>query len=236
MILSLIKRLAVAMALLFALGSAHAATPTTLLGTNFDIVYDASGLGLFGTPTLSGNTVFFTPTDFKAESLNGQGIVTANQTIVFDIVPHMGFTITGSLLTERGDYLLRHASSQVDVQGQTRGFAIANPLAEVNSNITATAPLTTLNVSTNWEANSFLNLSGLQADNRGYRITIENLLFAYTEAGSGPRQAFIEKKFAGETMAWEVVGAVPEPEQWAMLLVGLGLLGWTAHRRAKIAG
>lgn len=211
----------------------------TLVGTNFDVIYNPAAVGLFGLPSIGGNTVFFTPNDFKAESLNGAGIVSNNQTIVFDIVPHAGFQVTGSSLIERGDYLLRNASSLVDVQGQTRGFAIANPLVEVNDNIVASSPMTTLNVATNWTATSFLDLSALQVSNSGYRITIENLLMAYTEpTASGLRQAFIEKKFAGETIALTVIGvaAIPEPQTYAMFLAGFGLLGFLAHRRKHPAG
>jgi hypothetical protein len=155
--------------------------------------------------------------------------------VVFDLIPHAGFQVFGSSLVERGDYLLRHATSEVDLQGQTRALAIANPLFEVNNNIVVTTgPMTTLNVSTNWTANSFLNLSNLQADATGYRITIENLLMAYTEpTATGLRQAFIEKKFAGETISWEVIGvsAVPEPQTYAMFLAGIGLIGYAARRK-----
>jgi hypothetical protein len=214
-----------------------AAHADTLVGTNFDVVYNPAAVGLFGLPSISGNTVFFTPNNFKAESLGGAGIVTTNQTVVIDIVPHAGFDVTGTSLLERGDYLLRNATSLVDLQGQTRGFAIANPLVEVNDNIDITSgPLTTLNASTNWTAASFLDLSALQADNRGYRITIENLLTAYTDSSaSGLRQAFIEKKFAGETIGLEVIGVtpVPEPQTYAMFLAGFGLLGFMARRRKQ---
>jgi hypothetical protein len=226
------KRLCIACAgLIFASANAHA---DTLVGTNFDVVYNPAAMGLFGLPSLSGNTVFFNPTNFKAESLNGAGIVTNNQTIVFDIVPHAGFTVTASNLVERGNYLLRDATSIVDVEGLTRGFAIANPLAEVTDSITAAAAFNVFNVSTNWTATSFLNLSALQADNRGYRITIANLLLTYTDSSAtGVRQAFIEKQFTGETISLEVVGSVPEPEQWALLLAGLAILGAAARRRTS---
>lgn len=231
---SLSKNLGFVLAgLVIACANARAAT---LVGTNFDVIYNPAAVGLFGLPSLSGNTVFFNPTNFKAESLNDAGVVTNNQTIVFDIVPRAGFKVTGSNLIERGDYLMRNTSSFVDVQGQTRGFAIAAPLTEVTDNIVTTAPLTVLNVSTNWTGTSFLNLSSLQASPSGYRITIENLLLAYTDSSaSGLRQAFIEKKFAGDAISLEVIGVVPEPEQWALMLGGLALLGWAARARRSAA-
>lgn len=43
--------------------------------------------------------------------------------------------------------------------------------------------------------------------------------------------------FSGSSFAWEisgVLGPVPEPETWAMLLAGLGLVSGAAYRRRKI--
>ena len=71
------KRLAVIVAIAAGFGggvsSAQAAT-VKLDGVAFDIYYDDTALDLFGTPTLSGDVLYFTPTSFKAESLNGAGV------------------------------------------------------------------------------------------------------------------------------------------------------------------
>ncbi len=45
--------------------------------------------------------------------------------------------------------------------------------------------------------------------------------------GAGLDRHFVA--FDGELMQMSLV---PEPESWAMLLAGLGLLGWLARRRA----
>jgi hypothetical protein len=211
------------------------ASADVLIGTNFDVIYNPAAVGLFGPPTIGGNTVFFTPTEFKAESLNGVGTVTTSQTISFDIVPHENFRVTGSGLTERGDYVLRNATSTVDVQGQTSAYAIANPLLVVTDNIAAAGPMTTLNISTDWTATSFLNLTPLPSDGAGYRITIDNHLIAYTDPNAtGLRQAFIEKKFVGESVGLQFFGtvnAIPEPQTYVLFLAGFGLLGFLVRRR-----
>lgn len=216
----------------FAISNASA---DMLVGENFDVIYNPATVGLFGAPTIGGNTVFFTPTDFKAESLNGAGTFTSSQTVSFDIVPHANYKVTGSNLIERGDYLLRNASSRVDVQGQLRGFAIGNPTLEVTDSIVASGPMSVLNVSTNWTATSFLNLTNLLAVHTGYRITIENILIAHTDPNAaGIRQALIEKKFIGDAVGLQFFGtvnAVPEPQTYALFLAGFGLLGFVARRR-----
>jgi PEP-CTERM motif len=216
----------------------NVARAATIYGTNFDIVYNPADVGLFGLPTIGGDTVFFTPNNFKAESLGGAGSVTTAQSVVFDLVPHAGFSITGSGLTERGDYLLRNRSSQVSVGGTTRAVAIANPQNEVSDNIVATGPLTTLNVSTNWTATAFLDLSNLTADASGYRITVENILVAYTDPGvTGLRQAFIEKKFVGDdVVGLQIIGqAIPEPQTHMLLLAGVAMIGFSVRRSAAVA-
>lgn len=51
--------------------------------------------------------------------------------------------------------------------------------------------------------------------------------------GDGQRKYFTDLDFAGlHDIGWQV-SAVPEPEAWAMLLAGLGLIGWAARRRLR---
>ncbi len=217
------------------LALSNVARAEIIFGTHFDIVYNPADVGLFGLPTIGGDTVFFTPNNFKAESLGGSGSVTTTQSVVFDLLPHADFAITGSGLTERGDYLLRNRTSQVSVGGTTRAVAIANPQTEVSDSIVASSPMTALNVSTNWTATAFLDLSALAADVTGYRITIDNILVAYTDpAATGARQAFIEKKFVGDdVVGLQIIGhAIPEPQTSLLLLAGVAILGF-GLRRAK---
>ncbi len=216
---------------MFAL-SAQAA-PVVLPGTNFDITYDDSLAGLFNTPALVGDTLFFTPVDFKAESLNGAGFDTANSTINLKITPKNGLTVTTLDLIERGDYKLRGDNSFVNVGGQTRVFDFNNPSMETTQAITTSSNLSIKDGLThNWSSQSLINLSGPEWQEKTLNYTIENLLEAYTEPTDiGPKLAFIEKKFAGSTISL-VVTTVPEADTYAMLLAGLGLLSLVRRKKS----
>lgn len=84
----------------------------------------------------------------------------------------------------------------------------------------------------NWTSSSNVSVIDPQwANTTSYNYTIENLLTAYTDpAGTGPKVAFIEKKFAGSSISI-VVTTVPEANTYAMLLAGLGLMGFISRRR-----
>jgi hypothetical protein len=216
------------------LSQGHAAT-MLLAGTDFDIRFDDTRVGSFGSPMLSGNTIFFTPTNFKTESLNGTGFSTSSSTINFEIIPKKDLIITDIALLEKGDYILRGADSFVGVSGQTRAFSLQNPLKDVTNSV---SPTSTLNTSTgfqqNWEATSSLKLASLSLTNRqAVMYTVENLLEAYTEGNAtGPRRAFIEKKFVGFSVnSIPVVSPVPEASSYLMMASGLALLGLLRFRR-----
>lgn len=197
----------------------------TVVGTQFDLVYDDSLMGAFGTPTLVGNNIVFTPVDFKAESLNGQGDVTKNVTINLRLFARNGLSIGNLSLTERGDYRLRGALSEVSVDGQIRAFGFANPLNEVTSNLQVVAPLTIRDGALhNWTASAGVSLlNGPISINQsaGVNVTIENLLDAYTDSrDTGRLNAFIEKKFSGAAVSL-TVSMVPEPASALMVVTAL---------------
>jgi PEP-CTERM motif len=216
-----------------AFSSAHAGSATILLtGANFDVRYDSSALGNYGSPTLSGNVVYFTPTTFKTESLNGNGFSTTSGTVNFQIIPKNSFAIADLTLLERGDYVLRGTSSFVGVSGQTRAFGVLNPMMETSAAITSSSNLTIATGSQqNWTANSSLNLASLNlTPNQIVNYTVENLLEAYTESSAtGPRRAFIEKKFSAFSV--NVVSPVPEPSSILMMLCGIGFVGFIARKK-----
>ena len=229
----LLGRVALAAAALVG-GPALAATQT-LTGATFDVQYDDALLGLFGAPSLVGNTIYFTPTNYKAESVNGQGFVTANSTINLKILPHLDEDLASVALLERGDYSLEGAGSFVRVTGQLRSFSIDNPLYEITSSITPSAPLNVADGSLhNWQATAALNYAAdaQLAYSRGVNVTLENLLRAYTSTSlAGPSLAFIEKKFTGGAVSLTVT-TVPEPGSFVLLGAGLLVLARTVNRRS----
>src|ERR1035437_5709972 len=97
--------------LALALLSAHVqAAEYRLDGATFDIVFDDASFGLFGTPMLSGSTLFFTPSTFSAKSTNEQWTI-ANSSISFWLEADAGHHLETASLTERGDYGLLGTSA-----------------------------------------------------------------------------------------------------------------------------
>ncbi len=237
---------ATTVALALAAGPARA-TLVTLTGTDFDLTYDDTKLGLFNAPVLSGDIISFTFNNFVAESLNGQGFVTTSSTIDGIVLSSKnGFTFGDLLLAEFGDYLLVGPFSTVNVQGQLRAFDAANPVPTQTASDLFVNPATPLNIvdaaNHDWQASARIDnatpvtppLFGMPqngwlatADQIG--VTIENRLIAFTSPGGlFAQQAFIEKKFVGIAIA---VMPVPGPSGALAVLAGLALIGAAAWRR-----
>lgn len=210
-----------------------AAAPVTLVGSKVTYSFDDALLGLFGLPTLVGDSLFFAPTNFKAQSNSGSpalGFTAATMNI--RVQPNNPAQWLGSVsLNEVGDYLLfdplNGSAKGVAVTGQIRVRDL-NTLAEMTDSITPAAPLTAVGLpSKNWSASASADVSSWVSTLAN--VTVENLLIAYTTAA--PSLAFIEKK--GVVLH---VTAVPEPETWAMLLAGVGLVGLQLRRKLKNSG
>lgn len=205
-------------------GNALAAVQT-LTGTNVTYVYDDTLMGLFGQPMLSGDNLIFTPTSFTDQSTNGQGIVLTRSTINIQAYANANYNFSAFNLTEMGDYSLIGSDAEVAVGGQIRLFDLANISNQLTDPITATAPLTVTTTfgnyqTTNWQANAAIAAPANWSN--GVNLTIENILLARTtQLGSA---AFIEKKFV-------VITPVPEAQTYAMMLAGLGLVGFMVRRR-----
>lgn len=213
------------------LPAAHA-IPVQLSGDTVDFFFDDVLLGLFGTPTLLGDSLYFTPTEFDVSSLNGAGFAFANSTVNIKVVPKAGFDLDGMSVTEKGDYLLLGSGpSGVDVSGQIRVFELSDPASLATTSLAPSAPLTVTGTpTTNWTALSTLGLDGPGwVEGEGINLTIENLLLAHTT--SPVSLAFIEKKFVGVEV---VTSPVPEPANLVLLLSSLGLIGFMVqHRKGR---
>jgi hypothetical protein len=218
--------------------SAVPAAIITLNGTNVNFTYDDSLLGLFGAPTVSGDTIYFTPTNIKAISLNGAGSVIASSTVNVVVTAHQGVNMGALSLQERGDYSLSGEGSSVDLGGQLRAFDISNPLNVEDSSFITTSSDLTLNDGKfhNWVGTADIDLStALWVNTTSINMTLENVLTATTI--DFPSTAFIEKKFAGVvvTVGGVPPSEVPVPVPAAAWLFGSGLMGLAgvARRRGK---
>lgn len=207
-------------------GSALAAD-VTLQGTNVRFIYDDALLGLFGAPAVSGNTLEFAPTGFSVESVAGAGYALTNSTVNVRIIADPGYQLSAVNLFESGAFALAGAGSFVEVTGQIRVFDLNDPIDnEVTSNIAATLG------SAVWTANAGVTVPTVDWRSQGgvvsgLQLTIENLLIANTIATDS--LASLQKNFIS---AGIVVSPVPEAHTYAMLLAGLGLVGFMARRRS----
>lgn len=214
-----------------------AAIPVTVAGTTVSFTFDDALTGLFGAPSVVGDTLFFTPTAFKVQSLNDAGLAMTSQTFNVAVSANAGYLVSAVNLAEGGDYFNLGSASAVAVGGQLRLFDLETPLAPaVTSSIVAGAPLTAVTsfstfATTNWNASASAAVpaagwGGADGHVTNVNVTIENLLLASsTTLGAG---AFIEKKFTSLAV---VATPVPEPQAYLMFVAGLGLVGWMAWRR-----
>ena len=222
---------------ILATGSA-VAVPVTIVGNTVSFTFDSALAGLFGAPTVNGDSIFFTPTNFKVFSSN-DGFEQISQTFNIAITANAGFQIAGANLTESGDYYNINTSvlEGVAVSGQLRLVDLEAPFTPaVTSAIGTPAPLTATTTfpagfaTTNWTASSSVAVpmgwGGQDGIPTAVNVTIENILIASSLNASSA--AFIEKKFAGLDI---VTTPVPEPQTYALFLAGLGLIGFMARRR-----
>jgi MYXO-CTERM domain-containing protein len=216
---------------------AHAATQV-LSGSHFDVIFDDSALGLFGAPSLSGDTIYFSPTAFIAQSAIGSGRITLNQSVSLQLVLHGGRSIDSISLTEGGTFRLAGSQSDVYADGELRGFGLAAP---GNTLVAAITPDTGFGPNATgspqaWNGAATLGFAGSGIDqSAGVGVTLQNVLTARTTTTDpNPLQvAMVQISPAGNAIALNVT-MVPEPEGWAMLLAGLGVLTAARRRRNRV--
>jgi hypothetical protein len=222
--------LVVALGSVFAFGNAQAAS-VTLSGSFFDITYDDALTGLFGTPTLVGNTLSWAPSGspgFTASSY-GEGISVTNSTFAITVTAKDNYLINGASLWESGDYFFFGDSSGVSATGQLRGRSLDSAGSPVET-ASIVAGSFTANAefdfsTTDWTATALVTLD---EGSKSATFTIQNILAAYNPPNSFPSAAFIEKKNVDLAIA---VSAVPEADTYLMMLAGLGMIGLMAKRR-----
>lgn len=229
---------------LFAIGvSQSRADIVTITGSEFDVVYDTSKLGLFGTPSLVGNNLFFTPNAFDAQSLNGAGTVnTASLASGIQLVAHNGYVFGNLSVAALGDYQMSGAGSSVNITGTLSANDDAKPLTLTQSNliVSALTPLTIIDgADHNWYGTATITdltptvtpgNNPWLASARTIDLALQNTLWATTTAGGTAQQAFIQEKFSGVELMIDPV-AVPLPAALPLFLSGLGGLGLWRRRR-----
>ena len=198
----------------------------TVFGDDVSFTYENASL--FGTGTVVGNSIFFLPTNFKAQSLNGEGLVTESETlnIVIKAVTE-GFVLEEFQWVEEGDYELIGDTATVEADGQLR--AVSNTIAHSPMTVLFDAgPLTVKDDLTLWDAGATIDLTNIPTwmSDTNVTIQIQNNLDAFT--GEGDQKAFIQKKFGNMGV---IVNPIPVPA--AVWLFGSGLLGLVGVARRR---
>lgn len=202
-------------------GSAQA-IPFSISGDTVDFTFDNSLTGLLGAASVSGDILYFNPTNFKAQAQNGSS-ANPSQSFNVQISLKPGFLFDSVDLLERGDYLFYGlGTNTANVGGSLNLSSGANTF---NATIVPGAPLNLPGFSSkNWVASVNANLVGW-----GPTVTADltSMLMA-TTSGTG-NFALVEQKYAGLIIH---TTPVPEVETWAMMLAGLGLVGLQLRRRS----
>lgn len=198
---------------------------------------------LFGTPTISGDSLNFNPVSFGSTASNGSSDLT-DGTLTSMIAARPGFSIPAVQFVENGDYIL----SGVGGAGTSASvnLAVFVWVLEVNG-----SPITPVNFSVNgtfnpssgtfdlfndgptfgirtWNGGAMADIDGFLASQSisgsatKVSVTIDNSLVTTSQAGT---LAFIKKKQIGGV----AITVVPTPS--AAALLGLGGLVATRRRR-----
>jgi hypothetical protein len=211
------------------------AAQVTVTGDRFTIVYDNAASSLLGAPSIVGNFITFSPTDFFAEQVNA-GIDFSRATFNFKLNLLPNSQLDAVRFVNSGDYWSMGSGSNVNAAGQLRVFDMANPL--LNNSISQLASNTSLGQrdtagTVNWSNSALIDLRAPQWNtSTSLSITIENLLMGYnTSAGL---LSFIEQKFTAielDVVAGTGVPPVPEPAHWASIIVGLLVVSRVVQKR-----
>jgi len=203
--------------------STNAAT-ITQFGDDVSFTYDDSTL--YGTGVIFGNSIFFTPIAFLAESLDGAGLDTATATLNIDVhATTSGYSMSNFTIFEDGDYRLKGSGASVDADGFFRATSLTTacglPPCQDTVLFDAGTFADTGGAFDLWNMGGSLNLSwGSDTD---VRLTVQNNLTAETLASG--EIAFIQKKFS------ITIPGVPVPA--AVWLFASGLLGLIGVARRK---
>jgi hypothetical protein len=207
--------------------SSQAAT-ITQFGTDVSYTYDDSTA--YGTGVVLGNAIFFTPSAFLAESLDGAGLATTTATLNIDVsATTSGFSMASFSLFEDGDYRLKGSGASVAADGFFRATSLSTTCGAPPCQTTALFDAGTLSDTGGslalWNMGDSLNLASVAGwgSDTDVKLTIQNNLTAETLASG--EIAFIQKKFS------VTIPQVPVPA--AVWLFGSGLIGLAGLARRK---
>jgi hypothetical protein len=205
-------------------------------------------LPLYGAPSVSGNSLQFTPPNFAAQSTNGT-IDFVDGTLNTSIVANPNQGINTISVAEAGDFTLSGATAYATISApiflridDVNGAALISPIV-YSTNLVFTpgsggpgsyATPGDAGVGTIWTGSISVDLNAvLAANNMGGNVTqvqwtMDNSLTAYAPSGG---ISFIKKKDIGGVALTVQTGGIPEPS--SVVLAALGFVGllYAARKR-----
>lgn len=219
-----LKLVAATLAGLVASAGAGAAT-VSLAGNGFSVSYDDALNSLFGTPTLVGNLLSFTPSGFSVGSIGGRpGILDA--VFDFQVTAGEGYRLDSVSLFEAGNYTMMGS-------GASFGVASVMNVASLDN-----GGVTTIGGAGVFAGSPSFSTGSWRTGSDGYTaaglssglldITLDATLFA-----TASNSSFVKASLDTAQISFDVaqVPLVPEPSAYLMLLTGLGMVGVVARRR-----
>jgi hypothetical protein len=218
-------------------------TKTTLLGMNLRKPLVAVGLALaascFSFSAAAQTTYSLNATDVSQFGSGSFGSVTLTQNssdVLVSVTLSSGLNFVNTGSHSIFSFNLGGSSTTADIQGITFANGLNNVFGVAQG--TSNSPFSTFTYEINCVSNCTSGGSG-----GGYvdplNFTVKNATvseFAQLSTGGGTAAFFAADvtNLAGNTGAiGATVAAVPEPETYAMLLAGLGLMGFTVRRRTN---
>ena len=212
----------------------------TVSGATVNFSFDDDFLSpLFGSYSVAGDTLKFSPTTFSVEK-DSKGLAKISATTpLITVSAKSGYALNGLELFEQGDYLRiedANKSTKVSVLGQfivNDTPASIQPADLLNVAISADDYFEDDNLNsqtTIWNAVNHVSLSSADFAT----VKIENILVAGVKTDTGLNLAFIEKKLmnlSAETISF----AAPVPVPGAIWLFGSALAGIVVSRRSSLA-
>lgn len=196
----------------------------------------SSDMGLFGTLEVIGDSIVSTPTNFRAESTNGAGVVNVSETGTIQIYLKQGYQFDGISVVERGDYQMTNGGTSVSVSGRLDVWdwndVVNGPNQQTYLNITGDLTQQGTTTPVDWSgAGGFDLTTSAWQGVTGLGLQLQNNLSATST--NNLESAWIQKKVAagGVDVAVQTSSVVPLPA--AVWLFGSGLLGLVGIARCK---